>query len=1787
MKKFFMTFYSEQSNIFFRFIGTPILIVLVTLFGLGGSDFIVQIFSTPQVAEAAYTGKHLRTVEFVLGGGAGTGVAQSGTDNFGTSRLSDVNVFAGTAWNATKGTAGTKTIAIPGTGIRVVSAYLDVTAAMINGVSVTDLELALDVSPGPAGGADINISQVARNGTGLVYTQTSSLASPILTAKANATALFQTQTDGEWNSGLAVVGMMSVIGPTWTNATMKLIITYEQDYSTSAHTELKTVRFPLTSTTTGDNGTKRSDCAIAATCSFAYALDIPDLAANADILDVWFEVSYVDNGATSATTTIGVAGGGTTAVRADDALTEGMERFVIYRPPVGSPDLLPNVSQKLDVVVAANAVGGLGGEVVVTYKYSTDAPVQTETVQYWIGQGTTLPGTASSSFAQLATITNGGADVRNLWYKVHAAVTATPAMNISTKVGSSASTTVRYIPTFSQPRGGALRIIQSVGVATTSFTYPSTLLSMDVRFEATTYDASAGVEAYITFRWSGSANGPVTKTAKFFGGTSGSVPSIGNTDNTIPYTVTLPESVTKTLRSSYLSTSVLHTNTGTITNGTIIISLSGQSAVTVTEATEDTENFHAVYVAKATESGFTYGSTIAWTTRDFNTIVRSNQSNEIAMSSEMVVTYDADLAGTAADIGEGKHLRTVEFVLGGGAGTAITQTGTDAGAVARASDANVYAGSAWNATKNTAGTKTVTIPGSGIRVVSAYLDVTSGLISASDVTDVEIALDVSPGPGTGIDISLSGVGRNGTTQIYVDSSGASSPIVSAKANATALFQTQTDSEWNSGVAVVGMLSITGPTWINATMKLIITYEEDYSLVPHTALKTVRFPLLSTTAGDSGTKRSDCAVAATCSFGYTLVLPDLATTSDIVDAWYEISYVDNASSSVTLSVNGGATGVQHAPLENLTDGMERFLIYRPQIGAPNFATSTVGQLDVAIATSAVGGLGGEVVVTYKYSTGAQRQMETVQYFMGQATALPGTASTSFARMATIANGSTTIKNIWFKVHDSVTTVTTNSTAIGGKIGSSATTTKTYIPTLTLARGGELRIIHDMGSATSSWTASSTLLSMDIRHNAATYDGPPGVEAFITFEWEGHLNGPVTKTAKFFAGSSGAVPALTNSDNSFPFSVTIPESVTKTLRSSYLSTSVLHTDATSILPGTVLISLSGGAPVTISEGTEDIENFRAIYQTEATSTNYTLENIIPWTTRAFQTIVRGNQTEEYAASAELVVTYGAELALKVPVLNQDYYRFYVDNDALLPTDPWPAGAAFLNENSSITPTDAPPDQGDRVRLRMSFSVATTTLLASTTPFTLQYGTPTSTCDNLGASWTNVGGVGSGGLWRGYNTAVTDETNLSTNPPTGGDLVLAQSDRAGTFEEANNTKGNPFAVAVGEGVEYDWVLEDNLAATNTPYCFRMAYTDGTKFQTYTDYPIIKTAGYSPETRNWRFYDDENNETPTTPLANENVAPVNIKYGDIQKLRITAADTRGHGGVNQKFRLQYSTYSDFSAQVYYVDSTTTCATLWCYADGGDSDDAVISSLLLTDSAIAGRHNEAPTTTSTIDPTASTAYEFEYTLKHHGASANTTYFFRLWDVNNDVYVPLGGGETYPSLSTGDTTLTFMITGTPVASSTEGILTTIATTPTTVPFGDLSIDVPQIGAHTLTVTTNAISGYQVFVSESQNFISAGGAEIQGFNASNTAPAVWATGCTPAMYGCFGYHAGDDSLLGPSGRFSVDDTWAEFEIPQREVMFANTPVASDTADMIYKVERHTLLPAGQYETEIRYVVVPTY
>jgi hypothetical protein len=552
--------------------------------------------------------------------------------------------------------------------------------------------------------------------------------------------------------------------------------------------------------------------------------------------------------------------------------------------------------------------------------------------------------------------------------------------------------------------------------------------------------------------------------------------------------------------------------------------------------------------------------------------------------------------------------------------------------------------------------------------------------------------------------------------------------------------------------------------------------------------------------------------------------------------------------------------------------------------------------------------------------------------------------------------------------------------------------------------------------------------------------------------------------------------------------------------------------------------------------------------------------------------------------------------IPIYAQNYFRVYADNDALLPTDPWPLGAVDLGENTSVTSADSPIASGENMRLRMSVQVSATGTLALSQAFRLQYGTLVSTCGAIG-SWADIGAPGSGSIWRGFGATPADGTALSGNPPTGGDLKLSVADRAATYEESNDTAVNPFAVAVGEDVEYDWNIENNGATGATNYCFRMVLQPAAVLGSYNFYPVIRTAGFRPKSQNWRWYDDETNETPTTALAAENIAPANVENGNLIKLRLAVKETANIAGANTKLRLQYSTFSDFSSGVFTVDATSTCtgASLWCYADGVDTDNTVITTKTLSDADACsggagngcGTHNEASSTASTFTHAALAATEYEFTIRQSGANTNTVYYFRAYDSVNDVPVPINTGESYPSLVTKGGTLTFTVDGLPTSTVTEGVTTDITTTATGIPFGTLAIGSQIEGAQRLTTTTDASQGYQIFLQQESGFLSNNGAEILGVTGTNASPSSWAAGCLVSADGCYGYHAGDDTLAGGSSRFLTDDTYAKLENASREVIFSSVPVASEAIDIVFKTQITNQQAAGTYDSTLMYIVVPVF
>ncbi len=550
-------------------------------------------------------------------------------------------------------------------------------------------------------------------------------------------------------------------------------------------------------------------------------------------------------------------------------------------------------------------------------------------------------------------------------------------------------------------------------------------------------------------------------------------------------------------------------------------------------------------------------------------------------------------------------------------------------------------------------------------------------------------------------------------------------------------------------------------------------------------------------------------------------------------------------------------------------------------------------------------------------------------------------------------------------------------------------------------------------------------------------------------------------------------------------------------------------------------------------------------------------------------------------------------------QNYYRFYVDNDALDPTDPWPVGAVDLGENTEVTGLDKPIASGGFMRLRMTLAVSSATMAPGLDSFKLQYGERNTVCTAiLESAWRNIGNVGSTtALWRGFNGTPVDGTNLSTDPPAVGALNISVSDVAGTYEENNDSALTPFEVIPSEDVEFDWAIENNNSPKKTDYCFRMIETGGTLFNAYNFYPVMRTAGYGPESLEWRWYDDAENETPSVSLAAEEIAPIDIAFNNTIQLRYLLSEINGATENATKFVVQFSEYSDFSTSTD-VTEIGDCGTgsLWCYGNGAGIDNATITTALLTnsDSCVAGvgngcgSYNESGTSTSEFTHKAGATTEFAFNIRNAGARPNRVYYFRLYDVTNNELIPLGAGKSYPSLVSEGASLVFEITGINSGIVTEGITTDVASTPTGVAFGTIPIDIETESAQKLTVSTNATEGYQILMFSSGDLLNVSGDKIDSITSDNTSPISWSISCDPAAYGCFGYHAGDDTLEGGSTRFSAVDTYARVSsTTPEEVVYSSVPISNESTDIVFKTQIGALQSSGNYETRITYIAIPIF
>ncbi len=370
------------------------------------------------------------------------------------------------------------------------------------------------------------------------------------------------------------------------------------------------------------------------------------------------------------------------------------------------------------------------------------------------------------------------------------------------------------------------------------------------------------------------------------------------------------------------------------------------------------------------------------------------------------------------------------------------------------------------------------------------------------------------------------------------------------------------------------------------------------------------------------------------------------------------------------------------------------------------------------------------------------------------------------------------------------------------------------------------------------------------------------------------------------------------------------------------------------------------------------------------------------------------------------------LTATTLTQTDYRWYRNANSMQP------GTALGEESTFIRGVA----NSDVLRLRMNLKISSKDWVAGTDAFKLQYAEGR-TCSELEA-WTDVDIAGEAGIWRGYNNSGPADGAALTN----GGYLLSSSDIAESYEEYNDSVLNPRSGAIGHGVEWDWVLQNNGALNGTSYCFRMVKTAGNPLD-YTEesYPRLVTTGAYVEQMNYHWRNDDGSEsTATSATAGFENTSLGVPKVQAKRLRIGFSN---HGSAIS---------SDIAYRLEYGEKVSSCAEVATWSDvgagGGDWDmaDSVyltngqnvsnitesIGGVADTNTFMVTNNQGVHDQTSVVTPFALEKNEFselEFSIKAlAGATAGTSYCFRLTDAGTE----LGNYTVYPEATIGGVTAT-------------------------------------------------------------------------------------------------------------------------------------------------------------------------
>lgn len=175
---------------------------------------------------------------------------------------------------------------------------------------------------------------------------------------------------------------------------------------------------------------------------------------------------------------------------------------------------------------------------------------------------------------------------------------------------------------------------------------------------------------------------------------------------------------------------------------------------------------------------------------------------------------------------------------------------------------------------------------------------------------------------------------------------------------------------------------------------------------------------------------------------------------------------------------------------------------------------------------------------------------------------------------------------------------------------------------------------------------------------------------------------------------------------------------------------------------------------------------------------------------------------------------------------------------------------------------------------------------------------------------------------------------------------------------------------------------------------------------------------------------------------------------------------------------------------------------------------------------------------------------------------------------------------TVDPSLTFSVAGVASAQTVNGSTTNSTTSSTTIPLAP-TLGTNSVAAQTITVSTNAGSGYTVYIrytgqpaSGSNDVDDLGG---DGSPTPNSTPVAFTAAGTEA----FGYTTEDTTLgTGTAGRFGSGN-WAAFSTSNAEVAYNAAAVANQATKVGFQTGISTGTASGSYTSTVIYTCTPVF